>query len=231
EIYCPKHRSSKSFKYISLCLLYTSKESCLSSRGFIPILTLDIAVFLIPMKSRRNMIAFSFNPFSKKVHFAGYFWYNNFNFIRLRCRHILKEIIETLPDTILDSFFLIIAILFIIFVGLIFFVLGKIPLFRWFGVILITIIKYALLTIFNLLAIGVISGLATIGVALTLALFHYLDWELFMVGNETLIVTHDAFFITAILISLCFVSSILLGTLILSFISLSTRMYIITSYA
>src|SRR5699024_6300959 len=59
----------------------------------------------------------------------------------------------------------------------------------------------------------------------------YLDWELFMVGNETLIVTHDAFFITAILISLCFVSSILLGTLILSFISLSTRMYIITSYA
>lgn len=150
--------------------------------------------------------------------------------MKLRCRHILTEIIKTLPDIILDSFFLIIGILAIILVGLIFFILGKVPLFRWLGVTIITIIKYALITIFNLLAIGVISGLVTVGVALALALFHYLDWEFFIVGQEILIIHHSGFFIAAFLMSLCFVTSILLGTLIFSFVSLSTRKYVIASY-
>lgn len=127
--------------------------------------------------------------------------------------------------------FLIIAILAVIIVGLIFFLLGKIPLFRWIGGAIITIVKYTLLTIFNLLAIGVISGLATIGVALAFGLFHYLDWKFFMVGKEILFIIHDAFFIVSFLTSLCFVSSILLGSLIFSFIPLSTRKYVIASYA
>ena len=143
---------------------------------------------------------------------------------------ILTEIIENLPDIILDSLFLIIAILLVIVIGLIFFLLGKVPLFRWIGGTMITIIKYALIVIFNILAIGVISGLATLGAAIILALFHYLDWEFFMVGNEILIITHEAFFIAAFLIALCFVIGILSGTLIFSFVPLSTRKYVILSY-
>jgi len=147
------------------------------------------------------------------------------------CRHILTEIKENLPDIILDSFFLIIAILLIIFIGFIFFLLGKVPLFRWIGITVITIIKYTLISIFNILAIGVLSGMAALGVAILLALFHYLDWELFMIGNEILIINHSAFFIASFLMGLCFVIGILFGTLIFSFVSLSTRKYMITSYA
>lgn len=96
---------------------------------------------------------------------------------------------------------------------------------------MITIIKYALLTIFNLLAIAILSGLAAFGVAVALALFHYLDWEFFIVGNEILIIKHDAFFAVSFLMGLCFIISILFGTLVFSFVSLSTRKYVITSYA
>src|SRR5690625_7051484 len=73
--------------------------------------------------------------------------------------------------------------------------------------------------------------MAAIGVAIALVLFHYLAWELFMVGKEILIVKHDAFFTGSFLIGLCFVISILFGTLIFSFVPLSTRKYVITSYA
>lgn len=96
---------------------------------------------------------------------------------------------------------------------------------------IITTIKYAFITILNVLAIGIISGVTAIGVALVLALFHYLDWDLFMAGNEILIVKHGDFFIASFLIALCFVMGILFGTLIFSFVSLSTRKYIIISYA
>jgi len=121
--------------------------------------------------------------------------------------------------------------LLIIFVGLIFFLLGKVPLFRWIGITILKIIKYTLIIIFNILAIGIFAGMAAIGVAIALVLFHYLAWELFMVGKEILIVKHDAFFTGSFLIGLCFVISILFGTLIFSFVPLSTRKYVITSYA
>src|SRR5699024_5620671 len=75
------------------------------------------------------------------------------------------------------------------------------------------------------------SGMAALGVAILLALFHYLDWELFMIGNEILIINHSAFFIASFLMGLCFVIGILFGTLIFSFVSLSTRIYVVTSYA
>lgn len=118
-----------------------------------------------------------------------------------------------------------------ILIGFMFFLLGKIPLFRWIGITIITIIKYALITIFNILAIGILSGMAAIGVVMALALFHYVDWELFMVGSEILIINHKSFFIASFLMGLCFVVCILFGTLIFSFVSLSTRKYVITSYA
>jgi len=78
---------------------------------------------------------------------------------------------------------------------------------------------------------GVLSGMVAIAIVGVLALFHYLDWEFFIVGSEILIIKHDAFFTTSFLMALCFVVSILFGTLIFSFVSLSTRKYVITSYA
>ncbi|HLQ70788.1 MAG TPA: hypothetical protein VK142_03255, partial [Bacillota bacterium] len=126
---------------------------------------------------------------------------------------------------------MIVVVLLVIFAGFILFLLGKVPLFRWIGITIITTIKYAFITILNVLAIGMISGVTAIGVALVLALFHYLDWALFMAGNEILIVKHDGFFVASFLIALCFVMGILFGTLIFSFVPLSTRRYIIVSYA
>src|SRR5699024_3041025 len=78
-----------------------------------------------------------------------------------------------LPDIILDSFVLIITVLLILFSGFILLLLGKIPLFRWIGIVIITTIKYAFITILNVLAIGIISGVSAIGVALVLDLFYY----------------------------------------------------------
>lgn len=138
---------------------------------------------------------------------------------------------EMLSDFISDSFILVVVVLLLIFIGFIFFLLGKVPLFRWIGIFMITIMKYVLITIFNILAIGVISGLVTIGAALAFALFYYLEWELFMIGSERLFVIHnDAFYIASFLTGLCFVVGVLFGTLLFSFVPLSTRTYVVLSY-
>src|SRR5699024_1603646 len=148
----------------------------------------------------------------------------------LRCWRIFTDMWKAFQDIVLDSLFLIIALLLILCIGLIFFLLGKVPLFRWVGLTIIRTIRYVFITIFNMLAIGLLSGMATIGVIAILVLFHYLDWEFFMVGNEILILHHDVFFGASFLIGLSFVISILVGTFIFSFIPLSTRKYVLASY-
>lgn len=138
--------------------------------------------------------------------------------------------IEGLFGTLADSLILVLVFLGFLIIGFILFILSKIPPLRWLALSLATLVKYALLIVFNTLAIGLIVGMGAFGVDLLLALFQYMDWEFFMVGQEILIVHHDPFFITAILISLCLIGGIFLGTFILSFIPLSSRKYIIISY-
>lgn len=86
------------------------------------------------------------------------------------------------------------------------------------------------MTIFNLLATILLSCVTAVGVLLAFGLFHYLDWKLFMAGNEILFIGDDGFFATAFLIGLFFVSGILLGTIFFSFIRLSMRIYVILCY-
>lgn len=115
-------------------------------------------------------------------------------------------------------------------IGFIFVLLGKIPLFRWIGIVIVNIIKYFLMTVFNILAILLLTCVTAAGVLGAFALFHYLNWELFMVGNEILIIGHDGFFTTAFLVGLFFVIGILIGTLIFSYVRLFTRTYVILCY-
>lgn len=140
------------------------------------------------------------------------------------------EIVEGLLEAVSGSILLVIAFLIFLVLGFIVFLVSKIPPLRWLGILLMNIIKYALLFIFNILAIGLVVGMTAIWIALLLALFQYMDWPFFMVGEEILILHHDAFFMTAVLVSLTFVVGIFLGTFIFSFMPPSTRKYVIASY-
>src|SRR5690625_2317137 len=120
---------------------------------------------------------------------------------------------DSFPDIILDSLFLIIAIVVLIVIGSLFFFLGKIPLFRWIGRFIFFTIKYTFLAIINLLFLILVSLMTTAGVIAIILSFDYMQWDLFLVGQEALTLIHDDFFTASFLISFCFVLGILLGTL------------------
>lgn len=137
---------------------------------------------------------------------------------------------ETIFAFIVDSSILITFVIFVLAIGFIFTLLGKIPPLRWLGRIVFYTVIYTLQLIFNLLALFIYSLVVAIGVIGSFFLFHYLDWALFKVDDDILFLTHDEFFLTGFLIALFFVTGILLGTIIYSLIPLSMRKYIIFSY-
>lgn len=137
---------------------------------------------------------------------------------------------ETFFAFILDSSILIIFLLFVIAIGFIFTLLGKIPPLRWIGRIIFNTVIYTLQLIFNILAVLIYSLVVAIGVIGSFLLFQYLDWNLFTVGDDILFITHDEFILTGFLIALFFVGGILFGTIAFSLIPLSMRKYTIFSY-